>query len=192
MNAAHGSFGKLTFPRAIVSQPGIHCKTVTSVQITKTSASDPGLIIVKPAPVYDPFAMGVCDPSWNVSEHDDGDKEPVIHSVRQFVDTICYTDNKKQTRKTISQFLQTVARSFRGVRSNVQAKLRKLDPIKMSYLRTSSIFAAAVLVTWIPSSVNRLYSLGHHGRINFGLSIASGCVLPLQGVWNAIIYFTTS
>lgn len=62
----------------------------------------------------------------------------------------------------------------------------------MAYLRTSFIFGFAVLVTWIPSSVNRLYSIANGGRINFALSAVSGTVLPLQGVWNALIYFTTS
>jgi hypothetical protein len=62
----------------------------------------------------------------------------------------------------------------------------------MAYLRTSFIFGFAVLITWIPSSINRLYSLTHSDRISFSLSVASGCVLPLQGVWNALIYFTTS
>lgn len=62
----------------------------------------------------------------------------------------------------------------------------------MAYLRTSFIFAFAVLITWIPSSVNRLYSLANGGRVSFALSVANGCVLPLQGVWNAIIYLTTS
>lgn len=62
----------------------------------------------------------------------------------------------------------------------------------MSYLRTSFIFAFAVLITWIPSSINRLYSLTNDNKVSFPLSVASGCVLPLQGVWNLLIYFTTS
>ncbi|KAG5912760.1 hypothetical protein E4U42_001903 [Claviceps africana] len=71
-------------------------------------------------------------------------------------------------------------------------RLRRLDPVKMAYLRTSFIFALSVLITWIPSSVNRLYSLANQGQVSYSLSVASGCVLPLQGVWNAIIFFTTS
>jgi hypothetical protein len=81
---------------------------------------------------------------------------------------------------------------LRAVKSNASMKLRQFDPVKMAYLRTSFIFGLAVLITWIPSSANRLYSLTHHDRISFPLSVASGCVLPLQGVWNAVIYFTTS
>lgn len=81
---------------------------------------------------------------------------------------------------------------LRQVRSNASLKLRRLDPVKMAYLRTSFIFGFAVLITWIPSSINRLYSLTNGDKISFPLSVASGCVLPLQGVWNALIYFTTS
>lgn len=81
---------------------------------------------------------------------------------------------------------------LRQVRSNASLKLKRLDPVKMAYLRTSFIFGFAVLITWIPSSINRLYSLTHGDKISFPLSVASGCVLPLQGVWNALIYFTTS
>lgn len=81
---------------------------------------------------------------------------------------------------------------LRGVKSSASLKLKRLDPVKMAYLRTSFIFAFAVLITWIPSSINRLYSLTHDNKVSFQWSVASGCVLPLQGVWNAIIYFTTS
>ncbi|KAH8123705.1 hypothetical protein FP744_10005767 [Trichoderma asperellum] len=86
----------------------------------------------------------------------------------------------------------TLLSRLRRVKSNASLKLKRLDPVKMAYLRTSFIFGFAILITWIPSSVNRLYSLTYHGRVNFQLSVASGCVLPLQGVWNALIYFTTS
>ncbi|KAL7933014.1 putative G-protein coupled receptor protein [Trichoderma chlorosporum] len=93
---------------------------------------------------------------------------------------------------TQSNLGRTVISYLRNVKSSASLKLRRLDPVKMAYLRTSFIFGFAILITWIPSSVNRLYSLTYDGRVNFQLSVASGCVLPLQGVWNALIYFTTS
>jgi hypothetical protein len=88
--------------------------------------------------------------------------------------------------------LSAVFSWLKNVKSSASSKLKRLDPVKMAYLRTSFIFGFAILITWIPSSVNRLYSLTSQGRVNFQLSVASGCVLPLQGVWNALIYFTTS
>ena len=72
------------------------------------------------------------------------------------------------------------------------AKLRNMDPVKLAYLRTSFVFAISVLVTWTPSSINRVYTLIYPERVSWGLNIAAAVVLPLQGVWNAVIYFTTS
>ncbi|CAK7267908.1 hypothetical protein SEPCBS57363_002827 [Sporothrix epigloea] len=71
-------------------------------------------------------------------------------------------------------------------------KLQHMDPVKLAYLRTSFVFAISVLVTWAPSSINRVYTLVHPARNSYGLNIASAAVLPLQGVWNAVIYFSTS
>ncbi|KAM0432938.1 hypothetical protein ACHAPT_004643 [Fusarium lateritium] len=111
--------------------------------------------------------------------------EPNTPSRTQRFETVCSSDNPPNPPPTIASRL-------RAVKSNASLKLKRLDPVKMAYLRTSFIFGFAVLITWIPSSVNRLYSLTHHDKISFPLSVASGCVLPLQGVWNALIYFTTS
>lgn len=86
----------------------------------------------------------------------------------------------------------TILTRLYSAKSQASLKLKRLDSVKMAYLRTSFIFAFAVLITWIPSSINRLYSLTNDDRVSYQLSIASGCVLPLQGVWNAFIYFSTS
>jgi hypothetical protein len=99
--------------------------------------------------------------------------------------TVCSSDNQSpQTSKLINR--------LRAVTSSTSLKLRRLDPVKMAYLRTSFIFGFAIFVTWTPSSINRLYSITNDNKVNFHLSVASGCVLPLQGVWNALIYFATS
>ncbi|KAI1065395.1 hypothetical protein LB507_001104 [Fusarium sp. FIESC RH6] len=103
----------------------------------------------------------------------------------QRFETVCTSDSAPQESSTLVTRL-------RAIKSNASLKLKRLDPVKMAYLRTSFIFGFAVLITWIPSSINRLYSLTHHDDISFGLSVASGCVLPLQGFWNTLIYFTTS
>jgi hypothetical protein len=49
-----------------------------------------------------------------------------------------------------------------------------------------------MLVTWIPSSANRLYSLTHHRSISVPLEFMSVFVLPLQGFWNCLVYITIS
>lgn len=72
------------------------------------------------------------------------------------------------------------------------SKLAKVDPIKRAYLRTSFIFAVSILVTWTPSSINRVYSLVHPTKTSYSLNVAGAVVLPLQGLWNAVIFvFTT-
>lgn len=65
------------------------------------------------------------------------------------------------------------------------------DPIKRAYLRTSFLFAISVLVTWIPSSMNRIHSW-IDGQSPYEYHVATAAVLPLQGLWNAIIFFVTS
>jgi hypothetical protein len=87
--------------------------------------------------------------------------------------------------------LNIFQRTARGVR-RFGAKLRNMDPVKLAYLRTSFVFAISVLVTWTPSSINRVYTLVYPNQASYGLNIAAAVVLPLQGVWNAVIYFTTS
>ncbi|KAG6006999.1 hypothetical protein E4U21_006519 [Claviceps maximensis] len=103
----------------------------------------------------------------------------------QTVETTCSFSGGTADRATRFGRLGTLS-------ATASMKLKRLDPVKMSYLRTSFIFGLSVLITWIPSSVNRLYSLANQGQVSYPLSVASGCVLPLQGVWNAIIFFTTS
>lgn len=77
-----------------------------------------------------------------------------------------------------------------------QGRLRSMDTVKLAYLRTSFVFAISVLVTWTPSSINRVYDVvrGESPGYppSFVLNLASAIVLPLQGVWNSAIFFTTS
>jgi hypothetical protein len=61
-----------------------------------------------------------------------------------------------------------------------------------SYTKVALLFFTAMLVTWIPSSANRVYSVVNPGYISPSLQFASAFVLPLQGFWNAVIYITTS
>ncbi|KAI1176147.1 G-protein coupled receptor [Nemania sp. FL0916] len=61
-----------------------------------------------------------------------------------------------------------------------------------AYSKCAILFFTALLVTWIPSSANRVYSVIHTGETVVALEILSAIVLPLQGFWNAIIYCVTS
>lgn len=61
-----------------------------------------------------------------------------------------------------------------------------------SYAKASLLFFLAMLITWIPSSANRMYSIIHRNQVSIALQYMSAFVLPLQGLWNAIIYAVTS
>lgn len=61
-----------------------------------------------------------------------------------------------------------------------------------SYAKVAILFFFAMLVTWIPSSANRVYSVVHTGRVSLPLEYMSALVLPLQGFWNGVIYIVTS
>lgn len=69
---------------------------------------------------------------------------------------------------------------------------KQADNAAWSYTKVAILFFVAMMVTWIPSSANRVYSVVHPGKISLGLEFASAFVLPLQGFWNALIYAMTS
>ena len=85
-------------------------------------------------------------------------------------------------------------RPFRRMYRALQATANRFvieDPIKRAYLRTSFLFGISVLVTWIPSSLNRIHSW-LDGTSPYEYHVATAAVLPLQGLWNAVIFFITS
>ncbi|KAL9133926.1 MAG: hypothetical protein Q9175_004887, partial [Cornicularia normoerica] len=49
------------------------------------------------------------------------------------------------------------------------------------YARVAFLFFCALLVSWVPSSINRLYALTNPDKYNFGLNYTESLVLPLQG-----------
>ncbi|KAK4155980.1 hypothetical protein C8A00DRAFT_41452 [Chaetomidium leptoderma] len=61
-----------------------------------------------------------------------------------------------------------------------------------SYTKCAILFFSVLLITWLPSSGNRVYSMINTGDVSRPLFFASAFVLPLQGFWNAIIYIVTS
>ena len=61
-----------------------------------------------------------------------------------------------------------------------------------SYTKCAILFFISLLVTWVPSSINRVYSLVYPERISVPFTYASAVVLPLMGFWNSVIYTTTS
>ncbi|KAK3386128.1 hypothetical protein B0H63DRAFT_192370 [Podospora didyma] len=77
---------------------------------------------------------------------------------------------------------------------SVQARRRHFESTNAvySYTKCAILFFSVLLITWIPSSGNRVYSMINGGAVSKPLFFASAFVLPLQGFWNAIIYMVTS
>lgn len=69
-----------------------------------------------------------------------------------------------------------------------------IDPNKaaLKYCNCALLFFIALLITWVPSTINRIYTIIRPTDVVFGLNLAAALVLPLQGFWNAIIYMATS
>lgn len=61
-----------------------------------------------------------------------------------------------------------------------------------AYCRCAMLFFLALVITWLPSSVNRIYTVIYPGSTNFALHFASALVLPCQGLWNGLIYIVTT
>ncbi|KAA8570262.1 hypothetical protein MFRU_005g03570 [Monilinia fructicola] len=89
---------------------------------------------------------------------------------------------------TISALPHLAPSRKRGRRGNASS----LDKIKWAYTKVAMLFCISILITWVPASVNRVYGLRFPEKPSFILNILSAIVLPLQGFWNTIIYFTTS
>lgn len=78
-------------------------------------------------------------------------------------------------------------KSYASAHHNKQA-----NAALVSYAKVSLLFFCAMMITWIPSTANRIYSLCHPGSVSLPLQYISVAVLPLQGFWNALIYILTS
>ncbi|KAL7273622.1 hypothetical protein RUND412_003509 [Rhizina undulata] len=61
-----------------------------------------------------------------------------------------------------------------------------------AYTRCAMLFFLALVITWLPSSVNRVYTLIYPNATSFGLNFAAVLVLPAQGFWNGLIYIVTT
>ena len=72
------------------------------------------------------------------------------------------------------------------------AALSETNPDAWLYARVAFLYFLALLLSWIPSSINRVYSLVHPNALNFGLNYTETLVFPLQGFWNAIVYIISS
>lgn len=62
----------------------------------------------------------------------------------------------------------------------------------IKYCKCALLFFIALIITWVPSTVNRIYNIIRPNKVVFGVNLAAALVLPLQGFWNALVYIATS
>ncbi|CAM1506028.1 Fc.00g056690.m01.CDS01 [Cosmosporella sp. VM-42] len=124
--------------------------------------------------------------SWDGSEDDTEQRSSTTVNHARFETMISSNHPPPQSKPSMVARMRSRTASFNS------SWLKGLDPIKFAYLRTSFIFAISILVTWTPSSINRVNGLINPNNSSYGLNIATAVVLPLQGVWNTAIYFMTS
>jgi hypothetical protein len=79
--------------------------------------------------------------------------------------------------------MRTLTRDAAEAETNAEAWL---------YARVAFLFFFALIITWVPTSVNRVYTLVNPTVVNFPLNYISSLVFPLQGFWNLIVYVITS
>ena len=66
------------------------------------------------------------------------------------------------------------------------------NPEAWLYARVAILFFIAMIITWVPSSINRVWQMANPNVINFPLNYAASLVFSLQGVWNVVVYILTS
>ncbi|OKL59706.1 hypothetical protein UA08_05140 [Talaromyces atroroseus] len=79
-----------------------------------------------------------------------------------------------------------------GSRRLPRTEVNPVNSAAFAYCKYAMLYFIALLVTWVPSTINRVYSLVYPKDANFGLEFVSAFVLPLQGFWNSIIYVAVS
>lgn len=104
-----------------------------------------------------------------------------------------HADDAEAMPQPISNFStrpkqQRVARAV----NHTRRRNHELNNAAWSYTKCAILFFTAILITWIPSSANRVFSVIHKGEVSVVLGFMSAFVLPLQGFWNAAIYAVTS
>lgn len=155
---------------------GFYGTAITEIQVTHSSA--PTTVYNLPAPKRSLGAM--------VSHVSFDEERPSNPSTsRTYFSTVTSPPVPRHMNAP-----RSMSRSRRALKKSIR-KFWISDPVKRAYLRTSFLFAISVLVTWIPSSLNRIHSW-LQGTSPFEYHVATAAVLPLQGLWNAVIFFVTS
>ncbi|KAH6981384.1 hypothetical protein EDB80DRAFT_757262 [Ilyonectria destructans] len=147
------------------TQGSEHPMIVTNVSITLAPASN----IAKPMPIC-------------------------VNSTLQTPETFLHNQTSRRSLAITSHSgSNNIPKTPRIVKTTkgVISRFRLQDPVKQAYLRTTFMFTLSVLVTWVPASINRIRSM-QGGGVPYSNQVVMAAVMPLQGLWNALIFFITS
>ncbi|KND92938.1 Cyclic AMP receptor-like protein A [Tolypocladium ophioglossoides CBS 100239] len=164
-------------PNHAITRYGFYGTVTTEVQVVHTSASTGALPLAEPKAAHMPTA-------GQVSIDTGSDPERAAAAPAQYYSNV--TSAAPRLHTAPSPLTRVVTATSRAA-----SKFVIDDPIKRAYLRTSLLFAISVLVTWIPSSLNRIHGW-LDGTSPYEYHVATAAVLPLQGLWNFLIFFITS
>ncbi|KAK0735950.1 hypothetical protein B0T21DRAFT_383653 [Apiosordaria backusii] len=132
------------------------------------------------------------DPTANARVSLDDDDLEAAESPTTSTSVTSSTQKPKHARVMSSGFHSTQISTGRSPNLHARRRNMETNNATWSYAKCSILFFSALLITWVPSSGNRVYSMVNRGEVSKPLFFASAFVLPLQGFWNAIIYMVTS
>ncbi|KAI9643169.1 hypothetical protein NHQ30_008905 [Ciborinia camelliae] len=101
----------------------------------------------------------------------------------QYAVDIQATPQQRETQLYHMRRMRSLTREVAESETNPEAWL---------YARVAILFFIAMILSWVPASVNRIWQMVNPNRINFSLNYIESLVLSLQGVWNVIVYIITS
>jgi hypothetical protein len=87
--------------------------------------------------------------------------------------------------------LHSMLSTFRHIFQD-NGQMSPSDRTTMAYSRVAFLFFASNVSIWVPASINRVYSVYHPATPSFALNVMAAIVLPLQGLWNCIIYLVVN
>ncbi|KAK4225234.1 hypothetical protein QBC38DRAFT_445758 [Podospora fimiseda] len=183
--------------------PAFNYKTTEVVQTTEiiqapAPAASPGAITNAPAPTRDPnvsYSVTIsADTNANAISSMGEDLEAAESSTTMASAESDNVQQPKRARVMSNAAMSNAALATTTVSANIHSRRRNYETnnATWSYTKCAILFFSALLITWIPSSGNRVYSLINGGEVSRVLSFATAFVLPLQGFWNGIIYIVTS
>lgn len=82
----------------------------------------------------------------------------------------------QQRVHSLSAFMTNILSLFSlsGIRSAIRSAIGKLDPVMYKYTKSGSLFLASVLITWVPPSINRVYSIVRpEGSLTYALNVSA-------------------